>query len=642
MVDFLKAAKNVISGKSPFEETAVAPDNRIDRIDQCKVVWYQWVNELGTDANTIFAFESPFPLSSPNSALAASRSYDISNHVESFSYSKDMNNASGAFSLVLENTFDWSRYMRPGQWICVYLAGDGSLELPPELGSSGSSNSTTNSTVKDIIGGLVGLKKSDSLLLPDGPTADETDTIKTKRRCLGIIQRVAIRSTTSVDGVVDVTYVVTGKDFGTIYEETELWFNANHADARAFESAINAITRQFARNLTELLTQYHSIFLNPRDALSETLTSVTTFFPQQWILPDQLVKELNLKLNPSGKGLFGDIQDLVEFNATIFENPTPDPLAGMQGRCWDKLKQLSQSEFHELFTELSDEGGPKIIFRPIPWGFDNSKYPTIGKAMLMYKDLANDEPVLPKFAVGTSLARLSIDEFKAPKTAPSDSRALHSVKLTAAETESFDIGPDYHSRANFFLVDSKTATKDQVSAFSLMAHIPVPPFPFRDENDIKRYGFRPMLVNVNSFNVTNQQFFGNEANKAFMLELNHLLRDFYSNSEDLYTGTIHLAAGKNDVKLGKVFVTDDTFKGISNMVFYIEGYTDNFSVNADGTCTWTQSINVTRGIAREALDGKSPKDVQPIKTGTFHVNENPEGDLDKVKRVVKNPGSIFK
>jgi hypothetical protein len=103
-----------------------------------------------------------------------------------------------------------------------------------------------------------------------------------------------------------------------------------------------------------------------------------------------------------------------------------------------------------------------------------------------------------------------------------------------------------------------------------------------------------------------------------------------------------LAAGKNDVKLGKVFVTDDTFKGISNMVFYIEGYTDNFSVNADGTCTWTQSINVTRGIAREALDGKSPKDVQPIKTGTFHVNENPEGDLDKVKRVVKNPGSIFK
>ncbi len=646
MVDYLKAAKNVLSGKSPYAESPIAADNRIDRIDQCKVVLYQWANELGTDPSKVFGYGSPVALSAPAAELSKSRAYDISNHLESHAYTKGMGAAAGTFQITLQNSFDWSRFMKPGQWISVYLAGDGSLPLPSEKPAA--FNSESKGSLSSLVAGATGLTPTPELPLPQ-PSSEMMKSIRSKLRCVGIIQRVGVRSNTSIDGSVDITYTITGKDFGTVYEETELWFNANNSEASAFEKAINSISMNFSRNLTDLLTQYHQIFLDPGNTLAKTLTSASAFFPKQWVMPDLLIEHLGLSTK-SGSAHFGDISGLTEFNATVFENPMPNPLAGLQGRCWEKLKSLSQPEYHELFTELSDEGQPRIIFRPIPWAVDTSRYPVTGKVIMTYESLTKLEGTPPPLPVGSIVS--AFNSFESLKNAvaagagQTNVRTHHAVTLGAAEVESFDVGPDYHSRANFFLVDAMTAMKDQNNAFALMRDSPLTPFPLRDENDVMRHGFRPLFVNIHSFLVSNKQLFGSSAQKAFMLEVNEILRDYYANAEDLYSGSFNLAVGKNSIKLGKVLITDNAFQAINDMVFYIEGYTDNFNVNLDGTCTWTQTVSVTRGTELEALKGKSSKDKQPTKTGTFHVNpaSGPGGDsmLDKAKKAIKDPTSLFK
>lgn len=663
MVDLLQAAKNVIGGKSPNYEPPTTPDNRIDRIDQCKVVWYQWQNELGTGPSTFGV--GPVSPPTPSSILAASRSYDISNHIESVVFSKSMGNAAGSFAITLQNSFDWARWMRPGQWVCIYLTGEGDLPLPKEL-DQGSKNSTAKligTVASDTAAGppiaslLNGLfSPLPELPLPKPPTSDAgpTQTIgfKKRLRCVGIIQRVGIRSTTSPDGTIDTVFTVTGKDFGTVFEETELWFNATAADAAGFDKAINAISQEFVRNLTELLNKWYDIFLNPDNLLSQTITSIKSFFPIQWTLPDQMVKDLGLKLNPAGHGVFGDIENIKEFNATVFENPDPNPLSGLQGRCWDRLKTLSQPEFHELFTELSDEGNPKLIFRPIPWAMDKSRYPTIGALMLRYQDLTTNQSVGPILPLGTNIGQFAnkldlntaIIGQKSGNQLPSDARTQHTVAISAKEVESFDLGPDYHSRANFFLVDAMKAPLAQQNSFALLSKDYSIPWPLRDEADIKRHGFRPQFVNVSAFSLSNSRLFGDSAQIEFVKECNFLLKDLWSNAEDFYSGTMNLAGGRNDVKLGKVVITDDTFESISKMAFYIEGYTDSFNVNVDGTCSWTQSLSLTRGMQKTVLAGGSSKSIQSTEPKTFHTfpNEAKDGGiLGTIKKGIKDPTSLF-
>lgn len=665
MVDFLKQAKNLISGKDPNEPAPIYPDNRIDRVDQAKVIWYQWTNELATSPGAIFTPPSLGALSGDDSKLAASRSYDISNHIETISFTKSMDTGAGSFQMTLQNSFDWARFMRPGQWVVIMMTGDGDLPLPQEVASTGEELPTLGELGKSLAGTLAGkilnvgasFNPTVPLPLPPGPDVQTFQSYKPKIRCLGIIQRVGIRSSTNPDGVAELVFTVTGKDYGTVYEESELWFNANNADGAAFSAALDSIVQQFSRNLTDLLDKWHDIFINPSGTLAQSITNINSFFPRQWILPNKLVRDMGFSMKQGGL-YFGDISDLKEFNATVFESADPNLLAGLQGRCWDRLKGCSEPGYHELFTEISDSGNPKIIFRPIPWAIDKSTYPTLGKVMLNYADLASPDGALPPAPVGTIVSTLSslagLDALsKQVGGGGDDIRDFHRIDLNATEVESYDIGPDYHSRANFFLVDAMRSTLDQKNAFAILSKsISNVPFPYRDENDIKRHGFKPRFLQLQTFNISSKsnlfasQPYGNHPSSAFMIEANGIMRDFYANAEDFYSGTMSIAAAKNEIKLGKVIVTDESFQGIGNMIFYVEAYTDSFTVNMDKVTSWTQTVTVTRGIHQQVLDGGSTKDIPGTKASTFHVDNSDAAQKDgsvlgKVKSAIKNPRSLF-
>jgi len=621
----ISAATNVLSGRAFDQSLQPTPDNRSDRVDQCKCIWYQWSNDLKPAPNAIPSILLP----APTNLFSAARSYDISNHIESFSYSKDMDSAAGSFQLVLNNSYDWSRVMRPGQWITFFLSGKGDLPLPKEGAATPFAPFAIPAALQTVFNLLF---NSAPVLndLPSGPPASAILAMKPYLRCMGIIQRVGIRSNTTPDGATEISYVVTGKDFGVVFEEMELWFNANNADGQTYAKILNAISENQQKNLTGMLDKWFDIFMNPSIALEAATSRINSLFPQQWVLPDKMVEDLGLRMGANGGGTFGDLLGVKEFNATVFEFPGPDPFGGLQGRCWDKLKALSEPTFHELFTEMSDLGNPKLIFRPIPWAMDKSKYPTIGSVILDYKTLASRAAQSPPLPLGRmanafpSLETLQNAVQNRPAIVNFDDRSYNAVPITAVEVESFDVGPDWHSRSNFYLVDAVSSANAQTNSHAVMSTDIQQAWPIRDEADIKRHGFRPKNIQIQSYVQTNARLFGNDdtATKRFLIEMNYLLKDLWGNAEDFYSGSINLAGGRNDVKLGKTLVTDGSFKGIPNMVFYIEGYADTFSVNGDGVSTWTQAVTVTRGMSQTVLNGGSTKDRPAENPATHHITQN--------------------
>lgn len=652
-------AKDVLTGKDSSQGAKISSDNRMDVTDQCKVIWYQWENQ--TDTPAIFTGIGPQlpPILPPPPAkdLAKARAYDISNHISDFSYSKNMGNAAGTFSFTLYNSVDWSRLLRPGNWITMYLSHDGDLPLPKEVAVNQNRTANLEEAARVAASSVLGVNSiAAPSQIPPAPEASVMRAILPKLRMVGIIQRVGIRSSVNGEGTVDVTYQVTGKDFGLVYEDTSLWFNANDAQSTTFTNMLESITKNFERNLALLLDKYHSVFMQTRKFLGGGIGNLD-FFPEQWIVPLPLLEHLSLEVED--EPYFGNIKNLTSFSPTAFENNKANPMAGMQGQAWNKLKELSVPEFHELFTELSDDFKPVLIHRPIPWAMDKSDYPVIGENVMLFEELlVNDKKFIgPELPTG-ELSLGSILSLKPPiempsrnsikaMTPPKPSRSTHSLSVTSVEVESYDIGPDFHNRYNLFLIQDDGSGGSNLNPSAIVGRITPKgaPFPFRDEADIRRHGFKPMILAINTFLLSTASKFASVypsgADKGFMIEANAVMRDYHARAEDFYSGSMSII-GKNDVRLGKALETEGTLPGIGDMVFYIEGYTDNFSVNGDGTTAWSQTLQLTRGIAYETLinKGVGSKLKKPIeKLGSFHVNETAAtGDaLSSIKSKIKKP-----
>lgn len=612
---------------------------RKDRVDQCKVVWYQWANEVRDDG-------SEYGQITPNlNLLGESRPYDISNHVIDVVFSKGLGQGAGSFTMTLSDSLDWKRFMKSGEWAVLMLTPDGDLPLPQEPPpTSGESKLGVPSVVQspgaasDPNSFLVGnaLKGNPIPSLPTGPSTDTFKKYRPRVRALLYIQRVAIKGTIidAATGAKEITYTVTGKDFGVCMEETELWFNFFQMSSSDFGILVSSKYKQAGRNLQALMDLWFNVFLRP-DSLfpNDPLQAEKALAAlKQWLLPKTMLDNLGMEFE--GNSFFGNIKGLREFHETLFENNIEDPLSGTEGFCWNKLKELSQPEFHEFFTETTEEGKPRIYFRPIPWSISQEKYPNISKNVLKYSDLAKDSTPTLDF-VGTTIGGLG-DLTNSTATGgllPKDQfRQIHRINLGAVDILDYDIGPDIHAKYNQFLIDSSVNSALQNNAIVLFQKNQkvAKPFPFRNENSIKRHGFRPMNMNIKAYltNTDNIQFgpFKTEPNVQFLLETNEVMKDYWGQAGFFESGSFALN-GLQEVKLGKVFVTEDTadLPGISNMIFYIEAYTDHFSVGQNGVGIWNQSVLVSRGIELKDLETNSDFNQKEALYATSDFHVDPKG-----------------
>lgn len=527
---------------------------------QCQIIAFRWEDDLPRGEDLI----------KDNSKLSASIPMDISNHlIHSCTFAKNNSAPAGSFAFKLDSTRDWKDILKPGQWCLIFMSNDGTLNLP---------------------------KRESNNSFPPPPSFP----IHAKKlRGICYIDRVAVISSITAHGALDVEYEISGRDFGVVYEETQLWYNWFKAESIRIEAEfvkLNNISEQpeFKITLDNLLELAHDLFFAYHRRVGKGNTKEEqqlTELGTQWLMPAELLNMLNIPYEQN-ESFYGNITNLygsgeytdndTKLGQTLLTQPLQNPLLYITGNAWSKLKELSIEEFHELFTETDHNGHPKLMFRPIPWGIDTRGYPTLAKKVLPYKKLVEKN----RF-----------------------------VDIAALNVLDFDIGEENHSRYNHFLVQLKNSVWFSIPVVGVLntkASTRGRKFPYPRKGEIKRHGLRLMHANLNTFPYS---LAGNQVGKAaapsdgkpdpiLLIELNELFLDYWDVAIFFESGTL-TTIGNNDIKIGKVININKDVPYIGNKLFYIEGYTDEFIIEENGSSFWTQSLQLTRGIEKTDLDGLS-------------------------------------
>jgi len=653
--------------RSKFKQTTgritVPSDNRLDRTDRCSILWYQWlINQESAPQPNMLKAGDPAGIIA-DSWLNQTRTYDISNHLSSFTFTKTMDQAAGTWEILLEDSLEWDRYIRPGEWIVAMMASnDPAIFAPKEKArqSAPQADSLVKSAQKfvDKLAGATSQIFTGNLELSDPPpNLPERNIqfggllgIRDKIRTIGVVTRVGIISSVNENGTEIIQYKVSGKDFGIVFDDTRLWLNFISQEKSVFSTLLKDVLPAGVVNLSDWIKIWYQTFLNPetlfqgdnKNKLNQAKSLIEA--SRQWLLPKGLINDLSLSVMQT-KYLgdhFGSLTSVMqEISDTPFGTGQADIYTPNMGSLWEKLQSLSQPEFHELFTEIGEDGTPKLFFRPIPFSRLENKplYPTLASSILTLADLASEFPVSPPFhsrdgvfGVLLQIIQESLKDIQGAR------RVLHRVDVHPLEIETYDIGPSFEERYNHFITDVATSSLTRSTAVATLQKHVRGLFPLRDSIAIRRNGFRPLHLQnlqmyktalLGDFNALASQLPPNKKiapDTLFLIELNHLLMDYHAGAQNFYSGTLTMA-GKNQIRLGKTLVVDQTAKKIGNYVFYIEGYTDHFQIDENGTGTWTQTVQLTRGQKMAAL-GPFPSAVglieqltEDLESGsTFHVD----------------------
>lgn len=516
-------------------------------VAECQVVVFKWTHEATTPHN--------------NFQLAETTPYDISNYIQEVSYSKQMSGPAGQFQITLPNDRDWKQYIEKGTWLVIYKSQDGGLSIPE--GSDINSVSLTRrklmDTTKTPMKGLKGDKVN--LLSLRGQ--------RKKIRCIGYVDTVRARGSVGDErGEFDVQYVVSGRDFGVVYEETEIWHNQVLFDATLLETINANINANAIKTVNGLLENLHKLFYSPDELTRQPLKndSLTTI-ARQWLLPNQLFTALGI-LPRKGVSYYGNIPNLLNFRDTIATYPVESPTKLLNGIAWDRLKSHSIEPFHELFPELSDDGLPELNFRVMPWRVTNkvTLFPRLFRTMDKFADEKNGIVEIPNLDI--------ID---------------------------WDLGEDNHTRYNLFWSTlNSSMVSIQTSNALLGDNDPSTGFPRVIQESVKRHGLRMLYSEVNANIVIGKE----EADSDLLKQFNELAREFWERSHEYESGTMTII-GNNDVRLGKCVHIEEGSQYNSDKFFYIEGYEETFTVSEKGASEWTQSLFLTRGIESAVLKNAS-------------------------------------
>jgi hypothetical protein len=491
---------------------------------QCKVVIYPWTNVLN---NPDLA----------DAELSQSGRLDISSQITSVSFNKNMGSAAGSFSFNLTNspnygTNDWKDIIKRGYWVVIWMSNEGDLSLEQQV------------TIAK-------------------PNRHEKNRI----RCIGYVERVAVSGKTQENRSLDIEFSVSGRDFGIIYEETNIWHNMFKFDKILLDSiAQTKLNVAGNTRVHDALQTVHDLFYYPKNLPGAKVNDNGSLLSigLQWLLPRSMISDIGFTSSETAQGTFwGSLPGITNFSETQCGIAVDKPGDYLSGNSWEQLRRLSVPPFHELFCETADDGKPQLTFRPIPWGIDQSNYPKRAQTIDLYKDLT---PV---------------------------------VKVPAIDLYDFQLGEDDHSRYNSFLA---TVSTSLIHAEDNIALLLDQGYPKQNTASIKRHGFRPMHVTVDSI-VKNEELGNGAADQEALLEYNHILYDYWNQAVFAESGSIE-KAGTNDVKIGKVMKFTNDVPYLSTKRYYIEGYTDSFTVGENLVGSWTQSVSLTRGFEEADLAAK--------------------------------------
>lgn len=506
---------------------------------QCKVVVYAW-NQVLNQPDI------------PDVELAKTHRLDISSQVQSVSFTKNMGNAAGTFNIELTNspgigTQDWKDIIKRGYWVVIYMTQDGDLQM-----TNGVAPAKVNVSEQHRIRGIC------------------------------YVERAGVKGAVGEKGDIDMSFQISGRDFGIIYEETSIWHNLFKFDAIVLESIkTNQLNIIGNVRINEAINLIHDLFYYPANipGIKPNDDGSLLSIGLQWLMPKQMMKDIGFSLTALNNSTYwGSLPGIKNFSATECGISVEHPADFLSGNAWEQLKKLSIPQLHELFCETNDAGTPQLTFRPIPWAMNKTAYPVVGAKISYYKDVT-------------------------------------AITIPAIDLIEFDLAEDDHARYNHFLTTVSTTlinTNDNISLLDGSR------FPFQNHASIRRHGFRPMHAAVDSI-VKNEELADGQANKRVLIEFNEVMFDYWNNSVFGESGSIQ-KIGSNRVKIGKCVLFKDDVPYLNTKRYYIEGYTDTFTVGDKGEVSWIQEVALTRGFETSALlndSGFSNRQVEFSNPGEF-------------------------
>ena len=386
---------------------------------------------------------------------------------------------------------------------------------------------------------------------------------RNKIRGICYIERVSAKTMVNEKGAFDVVYEVSGRDFGIVYANTTIWHDLFQFENTLLQAASGRLPVQGNTPLNEQMQIVHDLFYAPARLLPslKDMSSSLTSIARQWLLPRSLVRDTGSRL-PRGRASFwGNITNNTDFRRSAMNVPVNNPVDFLSGNAWSKLQQLSIPAFHELFCETTTNGAPQLVFRPIPWRLRSSRYPSI---------------------------RRFIRPFSRNQRA----------RVPAVDVLGLDLGEDSQNRKNHFLTTIKTALFSVEDNISILAGTR---FPNENRDSVRRHGFQPMHVDINSLTL-NQALGDGKANRSLLIEFSEVLYDYWNNAIFFESGNLE-KIGSNDIKIGRCLLFGADVPYAASKLFYIESYSDTFVVNEQGVGDWTQSVQLTRGVDLVDLRG---------------------------------------
>lgn len=483
----------------------------------------------------------------------------MSTEIESVRIDKDINNVSGTFEITVLPSKNWKKEISPGDWLVIYLFSGKEGSIP---------NTVMNKNVA-LFGNVDRVARSKQ--------RDENS------------DKTLVR------------YVISGRDFGKVFEDTDIFFDPRCIQTQ--NAAVNNVWLTangvpFNGSPKELMQKLLGVFVGGtpiNDAISKGVKS-TPFgsIPlRQWMIPGPIVSffagaSLPKPSLPGDDSKLGLITDIMSLQLSEVAGNAGRTVVSTGESLWEVLLRASNRSVNEIFVDLDRNSDgtayPMFVLRPRP------QSPLFQTAGLI-------EPVAFN-ALGDSW-------FTLKKLAESDRNV---VTLTDNDVRFENIGKNHQAMFNMLwmksqMLDSTVATWPSANTQTGFASIGNPMY---SRQSINRYGLK-ILDEMQDF-VYNTG--GLEINHAVNILKGFLLQRYDQTAYNhLYDNGTLETTGMIDAAVGKVLRVhppkESTFLDFPKL-FYVEGYTHEYKYPGMWMTTWKVTNGVSDNSVLPFIDLDSP------------------------------------
>lgn len=366
----------------------------------------------------------------------------------------------------------------------------------------------------------------------------------------GLVDEIRRSKATTGTGATVEVFTVTGRDFGKVWELSPVWFSPYGNDLVS-KAVANKVFQARPRILGSPDTVVKAF-------LRDFLEQITTAVGPNWSPPAGMPN-----MDP------GSFIDNVQFNVENFQNIPPRKAFNPQhmaptGTLWSLAQQYTDPMFCEMWVDLLPDADPlspriaagdslspkdtrmTVVLRDRPFPVVDPEVTAFSFAAGTYQDNWKNVPVLtiPRQQILTSdLGRSGLERFNA-----------------------------------YFVAEVLLQDVAKEGAVNIIA-------PLYDKEGIKRHGFRRM--DVQSRQVPDEKAL---AFKTMADTQRRLIRDWYCLNPYLLNGSVELAVGRPDIKVGTRVRVPATVGEGSEESYYVEQIGHSW--------TFGSSVKTSLGVVR--------------------------------------------